>query len=374
MTKASKLLLRLVALACAVAILAFDAEAAIAQSRNCPALIDTLNALNRSAGNVNLDDYDSQLRQAQRDVRAAKSQYIRDGCNAAAKAGRPLVGQCRAEWNQILQAQAEVDQAGKVGDIANQREAVLQDMARFNCNGRSSASFNQQSSRGNIFQQLFGAFENDLGDGNSTRGDSFMGEAGYETVRTVCVRKADGYYWPISFSTLREYAPNDLTICQEQCPGLDVDLYYYDNPGQDPEQMVNLEGEAYKSLPHAFAYRTTIDPSLSCKPQISYGTISMAALPNGDQRAMISFEGQTFPLPMRDPRRPNDAEVITAMAATYVDIPLPRPRPAAPGEAPRPVVVQQAAASTPRIVMFGDKRVRIVGPDTPYAPTEAAGT
>jgi len=375
MTKASKLLLRLLALVCALAVLAFDAEAAIAQSRNCPALIDTLNALNRSAGNVNLDDYDNQLRQATRDVRAAKSQYIRDGCNAAAKAGQPLVGQCRAEWNQILQAQAELDQAGKLGDIANQREAVLQDISRFNCNGRSSASFNQQSSsRGNIFQQLFGAFENDLGDGNSTRGDSFMGEAGYETVRTVCVRKADGYYWPISFSTLKEYAPNDLTTCQEQCPGLDVDLYYYDNPGQDPDQMINLQGEPYKSLPSAFAYRTKIDPALTCKPPVNYGTINLATLSDGGQRAMVSFGQQTFPLPMRDPRRPNDAEVITAAAATYVDIPLPRPRPAAPGEEPKPVVIQQAAASAPRIVMFGDKRVRIVGPDTPYAPTEAAGT
>ena len=374
MTKASKLLLRLVALACALAFFAFAAEDAVAQSRNCPALIDTLNALNRSAGNVNLDEYDSELRQAQKDVRAAKSQYIRDGCNAAAKAGRPLMGQCRGEWNQILEAQAHLDQASRLGDIANQREAVLQDMARFNCNDRSRASFSQQSSRGNLFERLFGAFEGDFGDGNSTRGDSFMGEAGYETVRTVCVRKADGYYWPISFSTLKEYAPNDLTTCQEQCPGLDVDLYYYDNPGQDPEQMVDLQGEPYKSLPNAFAYRTTIDPSLSCKPQTTYGTINLSALPDGGQRAMISFEDQVFPLPMRDPRRSNEAEVITASASTYVDIPLPRPRPAAPGEAPKPVVVQQAVASTPRIVMFGDKRVRIVGPDTPYAPTEAAKT
>ena len=114
--------------------------------------------------------------------------------------------------------------------------------------------------------------------------------------------------------------------------------------------------------------------ALTCKPPVNYGTISLATLSDGEQRAMVGFEGQTFPLPMRDPRRLNDAEVITAAAATYVDIPLPRPRPAAPGEEPKPVVIQQAAASAPRIVMFGDKRVRIVGPDTPYAPTEAAGT
>ena len=55
-------------------------------------------------------------------------------------------------------------------------------------------------------------------------------------------------------------------------------------------------------------------------------------------------------------------------------VPLPRPRPAAPGEEPKPVVVQQAANQPERIVMYGDKRVRIVGPDTPYAPEAGAGT
>jgi Protein of unknown function (DUF2865) len=377
MKLASTLLLRLLALACAMAFFALDASDAIAQSRNCAALSDTLQALNRSAGRNSFDDIDSQVRQAQRDVQQAESQYVRDGCNAAAKAGTPLTSQCKGEARIVIKARAARDNVSKLGDIANQREAVLQDMARFNCDGSgSNATFSQQQSpRGNIFQQLFGAFENGFGgDGTSTRGDEFSGEAGYQTVRTVCVRKADGYYWPISFSTLVDYAPNDLSTCQEQCPGLDVDLYYYQNPGQDPEQMVNLQGEPYKSLPTAFAYRTTIDPALTCKPQVNYGSISLAALPDGSERAIISFEDQQFPLPMRDPRRPTDAKVLAVAAQIYVDVPLPRPRPAAPGEAPKPVVVQQAATNTARIVMFGDKRVRIVGPDTPYAPTEAAGT
>ncbi len=374
MTNASKMLLRLVALCCATALFALDASDAWAQSNNCASLINTLHAIEQSGGGAaGLDSVDEQQRQAQQDVQQAESQYVRDGCNAMAKAGQPLTSQCRAEARQVLRARAERDQVAKLGAISDQREAVLQDMARFNCNSRSSASVSQQS-RGNIFQQLFGAFEQGFGDGVSTRGDQFAGEAGYETVRTVCVRKADGYYWPISFSTLVEYAPNDLTQCQEECPGQDVDLYYYDNPGQEPEQMVNLQGEPYKSLPSAFAYRTSIDPNLSCKPQVTYGSIQLEAMADGGNRAMITFADATFPLPIRDPRQATDAKVLTVAQATYVDVPLPRPRPAAPGEEPLPVVVQQAATDAPRIVMFGDKRVRIVGPDTPYAPTEAAGT
>jgi hypothetical protein len=190
----------------------------------------------------------------------------------------------------------------------------------------------------------------------------------------VCVRKVDGYYWPISYSTLEEYAPNDLTACIEQCPNMDVDLYYYENPGQEPEQMINLQGQPYMSLPTAFAYRTAYDTANSCTKQTNYGGIGLQAQEDGTSRAVVSYGEATFPLPMRDPRRQTQVTVVQASTTQFVDVPLPRPRPAAPGEEPKPVVVQQAANETGRIVMFGDKRVRIVGPDTPYAPTAATGT
>jgi hypothetical protein len=308
---------------------------------------------------------------------------VRDGCNAMAKAKQPLTPQCRAEARDVLAARAALKQASQQADtgnaVAQQREAILQEMARFNCGSRGSSA-TTQAQRGSIFDQLFGSFEdngggNDDGDGVATRGDEFQGESGYHTVRTVCVRKSDGYYWPISYSTLIDYAANDRQACLEQCPGVDVDLYYYDNPGQEADQMVNLEGLPYKSLPTAFAYRTQYDPTNTCKPAVSYGSVSLVAQADGGNRAMVAYGSLSFPLPMRDPRRPMEVTVLPVASKDFVDIPLPRPRPAAPGEAPKPVVVKQTAASDPqRIVMFGDKRVRIVGPDTPYAPTAAAGT
>jgi hypothetical protein len=375
MSVAAKLILRFVLLIAAVTVFGLDADDAFAQSRNCQALANTLAQIERSGNFNGLDDINSRTRDAQDAVQQAESRYVRDGCNAAAKAHQPLGAPCRAEARDVLAARADLKAAQSQADtgnaVAQQREAVLQEMARFNC-GQSSAPTAPER-RGNLFDQLFGAFE-DFGDGVSTRGDEFSGYAGYETIRTVCVRKSDGYYWPISFSTLRDYAQNDLIECQAQCPNTDVDLYYYDNPGQEPQQMVNLEGEAYTSLPTAFAYRTAYDPTNTCKPKVDYGSINLMALPDGSNRAMISFEGESFPLPMRDPRRATEATVVSVAARTFVDIPLPRPRPAAPGETPKPVVVKQAANDPARIVQFGDKRVRIVGPDTPYAPTAAAGT
>ena len=212
----------------------------------------------------------------------------------------------------------------------------------------SSATFTDR--RGSLFDQLFGAFENDQNDGIATRGEEFTGYAGYETMRTVCVRKVDGYYWPISYSTLVEYAGNDLSTCQAQCPGMDVDLYYYDNPGQEPEQMVNLQGMPYSSLPTAFAYRTSYDPAnqLQAAGELRLDQAQRAGRRHQPGDGQLST-AQTFPLPMRDPRRATDGDGRCRWRPpTMSIIPLPRPRPAAPGEAPKPVVVQQAANDADR--------------------------
>ena len=94
------------------------------------------------------------------------------------------------------------------------------------------------------------------------------------------------------------------------------------------------------------------------------------------------MKARPFPLPVRDPRNITTfveaPAAATVAAVTYVDVPLPRPRPAAPGETPVVVAVPVAPTSPAiepaRVVSFGGKRVRVVGPDTPYAQAAAAGT
>jgi hypothetical protein len=371
--RASELLLRLALLCCVGAVVILDASDAYAQSRNCQSLANTLASIERSRDFRNLGDARGQTRELEREVQRAESKYVRDGCNAAAKRGERLTSACRTQARVVVRAREALEAASSQAEtgaaIAQQREAILQEMARFNCSSDSSARVTERD-RGGLFDQLFDMFD----DGVDTRGDEFEGFSGYSTVRTVCVRKVDGYFWPISYSTLVEYAPNDLTQCQEQCPGMDVDLYYYDNPGQEPEQMINLSGQPYRDLPTAFAYRTAYDTANSCRPKVNAGGISLVAMADGSNRAMISYGDATFPLPIRDPRWQNQVTVVTASTVAYVDVPLPRPRPAAPGEEPKPVAVKQAANEPARIVMYGEKRVRIVGPDTPYAPTAATGT
>ncbi|RYH13478.1 MAG: DUF2865 domain-containing protein [Alphaproteobacteria bacterium] len=377
----------LVLLVAAFAGLAFDVSDAYAQSNACARLQSSLRTLDRNSDFRESRSNSQQLKQAQREVQRAESSYVREGCNDDAKAGRKLNAQCQQIARRVLDARDQVKQLqGTVdtGDaVAGQREAILQEMSRFGCDDGSRVNDNRnRGDRGNLFEQLFDVFTDNGFDGEGgVRGDEFNPYGDYHTVRTLCVRKSDGFYWPISYSTLVDYVPNDYQQCQAMCPTLDVDLYYYDNPGQEPEQMVNQNGEPYSSLPNAFKFRTEFDEASKCQQQATGGAVGVETLPDGRTRAIVTYEGVTFPLPVRDPRNITnfvDAPATVAEAnVTYVDVPLPRPRPAAPGETPVVVAVPvapAAAAEPERVVSIGGKRVRIVGPDTPYAQVVAAGT
>jgi len=112
----------------------------------------------------------------------------------------------------------------------------------------------------------------------------------------------------------------------------------------------------------------------------SQGTISVATGSDGSTRTMLEVQGARFPMPLRDPRgvAPVAAAVTPIQAtletATLVDVPLPRQRPAGPGETVVSRPVQTAQDDQLRLVQFGEKVVRVVGPDTPYAQPTGAGS
>jgi hypothetical protein len=372
----------------ALSVFLLDLSAAHAQSASCGRLQAQLQTLDRNRDFRDSDDNSREARDVGRQLQRAESAYVRQGCNDDAKAGRRLSGQCRQLAREITQGREEYDQlVGSVetgNAIAEQREALLQEIARFGCGSRvrmlddddEFETAQRRRNRGNIFDQLFGDFFEDFGDGGGGYRDEGWDPYGdYHTVRTLCVRKSDGFFWPISYSTLVDYVPNDLDQCLQSCPGVDVDLYYYDNPGQEPEQAINQFGEPYAQLPNAFKFRTEFDKTQSCKAEVNYGSITIAQTSAGQSRATIEFNGAVFPLPLRDPRRQVEITQAALEVTHFVEVPLPRRRPAAPGEEPRPVPVTPVAdAPEMRVVQFGNKRVRIVGPVTPYAQVAAAGS
>tara|TARA_R110002020_G_scaffold36426_3_gene109534 strand:+ start:893 stop:2056 length:1164 start_codon:yes stop_codon:yes gene_type:complete len=363
-----------------------DVNIAYAQSSQCARLESALQQFDRNGDFRQMGGNSQAARQAKRDVQNMESRYVRDGCNDAAKAGRQLTQECRQIGREVLRLREVAAQIGQQVETANavagQREAILQEMARFSCGTGRGSSATFTNDRQNLFDRIFGTTsEGDFSDGEMVDGGDYWGYQGYQTVRTVCVRLSDGYFWPISYATLPDYVSNDAGMCQASCPTTPVALYFYDNPGQEPEQMRSQFGEPYTALPTAFAYRNSLDtsPSASCKvaPQ-SDGTISMAERADGSSRAMIEVGGESFPMPLRDPRGAVPvmaAAVAPVQAATLLNVPLPRPRPAGPGETPVTRPVNQTAMETKlRLVQFGDKVVRVVGPDTPYAQPVEAGT
>jgi hypothetical protein len=106
---------------------------------------------------------------------------------------------------------------------------------------------------------------------SSSDGDEW---AGYEpwtpgrsdTYRTVCVRLCDGAFFPISFSTTRIRFKMDAARCQTSC-GQPAQLFVSKQPAGDTEDLVDVHGAAYVDLPNAFKFRTSYDPSCSCRGQ-----------------------------------------------------------------------------------------------------------
>jgi hypothetical protein len=84
------------------------------------------------------------------------------------------------------------------------------------------------------------------------------------TYKTLCVRLCDGFYFPISYSTSRERFKLDAKQCERRCP-THSRLFVYRNADQSIEDMIDLNGRSYRSLPTALLHRTRFIPNCTCR-------------------------------------------------------------------------------------------------------------
>jgi hypothetical protein len=139
-------------------------------------------------------------------------------------------------------------------DQEGQRRALIGQLAQNNCGPQYRAAA-AASGPGGFLDALFsGKIINPGGDG-----------APSGTYQTVCVRSCDGYYFPISYSTVPSRFADDARICQRECPATEAQLYTYRNPGEDIGQAVSLNGQPYTTQPNAFLYRKQYIASCSCR-------------------------------------------------------------------------------------------------------------
>jgi hypothetical protein len=153
-----------------------------------------------------------------------------------------------------MQADLQRLQESASPEREGQRRSILIALAQNDCGERYRIAAQAAQPRG-FFETLFG--------GNSTfaPSDPSLGS----TYRTVCVRTCDGYFFPVSFSTVQSRFREDEQTCQRSCPGTEVELYSHRNPGEDMAHAVSLSGKPYSELPNAFKYRQAYDAACSCR-------------------------------------------------------------------------------------------------------------
>lgn len=80
--------------------------------------------------------------------------------------------------------------------------------------------------------------------------------------RTLCVRRCDGYYFPVSWAATAAHFKRDEMACRSKYPPGEAELYVQANPRvEDDDGIVSLAGEAYSSQPFAFSFRHSFDRS-----------------------------------------------------------------------------------------------------------------
>lgn len=172
--------------------------------------------------------------------------------------------QCGPITSQIQQTRGNLDRMisdleqlknGNTGQ-EGQRRALIGQLAQNNCGTQYTAAANSWGGPQGFFDALFGGgtIINPGGDG-----------APSGTYHTVCVRTCDGFYFPISYSTVPSRFADDARACQRLCPAAEAELYSFRNPGEDMERAISISGQAYTALPNAFRYRKEVVAGCSCR-------------------------------------------------------------------------------------------------------------
>jgi hypothetical protein len=233
----------------------------------CVRLEGQLATVNRGAADPARADqikrYEDAVAKQQTELDRTLAQSKKQGCEGigffALFTGRSP--QCAPLNSQIQQMRDNLDRTMtdlehlKSGnnDQDGQRRALIGQLAQNNCGPQYRAAA-AAAGPGGFLDALFGGIINPGGDG-----------APSGTYRTVCVRTCDGYYFPISYSTVPNRFADDQRACQRLCPAAEAMLYSYRNPGEDINQAVSVSGQSYTELPNAFHYRKEFTPACSCR-------------------------------------------------------------------------------------------------------------
>lgn len=294
----------------------------------------------------------AQLERARKAARAAETRARRAGCFQRGflifqpqkpAACRKLETDYRRANDAYRRLAARYGGSRQPRATKSMRDRVIRALAANNCGAQYARYAN--ANRRNVFSFFLGP--------QSYVDEPMAPRGGY---RTLCVRSCDGYYFPISFSTVPSYFEKDEQTCRRLCPGAQVQLFVYRNPGEQPEQAKTPQGVSITELPNAFRYRNEIVSDCSC------GTTQVAGADGPASRAQISFspglvasdetrDVETAPMPRRRPSRYAVSDIENPSVPVDIDT--------GPQRTSANTITSQTAD--------GNKRtVRVVGPQFYY--------
>ncbi len=214
-----------------------------------------------------LPEIERDLRRAQRELRRQELELDGADCYEWFLFTKQLRNSraCRRAVNQVDETKRHIAELeGRRRDIEassgrSYQDEIIRELARNNC----GATYQQEARRRDRgpFSGLWQDEDGGAGGGNNNGFRALP----FATYRTVCVRLCDGYYFPVSFSTLPNHFQRDAEVCQSKCAA-PAQLYYYQNPGGAVDQMVSYsDNELYTKLKTAFLYRKEYINGCSCK-------------------------------------------------------------------------------------------------------------
>ncbi len=306
--------------------------------------------------------YENAIRKQGNQINRAKRALRRNGCVGALLRTHSTCRSINNSLNRMRDNLATLKTerlqfAPRQANNSGKRRRILAAMDQNRCigNGATQARVEQQptSRRRTLLEQVFGIRTyNDRGSrayGETGIDDALAGR--YGTFRTLCVRKSDGYYFPISFSTLPERFDVDEETCRSMCPSADVALYHHRMPSEDSEDMISYRTQIpYAQEPFAFAYRKNHNAENRCRFSTAGVTQSVDAAATGeteDAREKIRIGVPNFRI---DPTLAPDTydNAVTGFteqkALAYLD------------------AVESEETSDGQQIVSGNRTVRIVGP------------
>ena len=222
----------------------------------------------QGSGREMLPKIEQDMRELDRTVRSTSIQLDRSDCwdqflfSKTLRRNRRCVD-LNTELENSKQRLADLDRQRRQimgsGERGSMRDDIIRELARNGCGQQYVQEARKRETAQNPLAMLFGEEE------DAPRGPANQfGNLPFATYRTLCVRLCDGYYFPVSFSTLPNHFQRDAQLCQSQCAA-PAELFYHQNPGGAVEQMVSVNGQPYTSLKTAFRYRKEFTQGCSCK-------------------------------------------------------------------------------------------------------------